>query len=303
MDYEEALMIKIAWYYYLEKLTQQKIAELLGISRMRVIKLLDKAHQSGIIQFKIREDSMQHIHLEKELMSRYGLKDAFIVPTPPSPDEVNETIAKAASMYINDRLTVHSFINIGYGDTLSKVLNNLIPLSNQTLSCVSLTGGVNHYFQNMRHNLFNANLYLMPTPLMTSSKEMVEAMKQEPSVQEIASMVKLSSMTVLSIGELQESSTIAKLGILSKSDLLFLKMKGAVGDILSHFIDQNGQLIENPIEDRLMSTPLQVIKELDHVIGVAGGKKKVEAIRAGLRGKYLNVLITDEDTALELIKP
>ena len=57
MDYEEALMIKTAWYYYLENMTQQKISELLGISRIRVIKLLEKARQTGIIQFKIREDS------------------------------------------------------------------------------------------------------------------------------------------------------------------------------------------------------------------------------------------------------
>ena len=50
MDYEEALMIKTAWYYYLENMTQQKISELLGISRIRVIKLLEKARQTGIIQ-------------------------------------------------------------------------------------------------------------------------------------------------------------------------------------------------------------------------------------------------------------
>ena len=38
MDYEESLMIKIAWYYYFENMTQQNVADTLGISRMRVIK-------------------------------------------------------------------------------------------------------------------------------------------------------------------------------------------------------------------------------------------------------------------------
>ncbi|MFR8977717.1 MAG: sigma factor-like helix-turn-helix DNA-binding protein [Christensenellales bacterium] len=40
VHYEDALMIKAAWYYYFENMTQQAIADRLSISRMRVIKLL-----------------------------------------------------------------------------------------------------------------------------------------------------------------------------------------------------------------------------------------------------------------------
>ena len=43
MDYEDSLIVKTAWYYYIENMTQQKISEKLGISRMKVIKLLEKA--------------------------------------------------------------------------------------------------------------------------------------------------------------------------------------------------------------------------------------------------------------------
>ena len=53
MDYEDSLIVKTAWYYYIENMTQQKISEKLGISRMKVIKLLEKARQTGVIQFKI----------------------------------------------------------------------------------------------------------------------------------------------------------------------------------------------------------------------------------------------------------
>lgn len=301
MDYEESLMIKIAWYYYIEKFTQQKISEMLGISRMRVIKLLDKAYQSGIIQFKIREDNAQHIQVEKELINHYQLKDAFVVPTHPNPHEINETVAKAGAMYINDRLNDNAFINIGYGDTLSKVLNHLVTLTPQPLSCVSLTGGVNHYFQNARPNLFNANLYLMPAPLLASSKKMANALKEEHSIQEILHMTKLSELTIISIGELKETSTLYNLGIVSKNDLLLLTMQGAVGDILCHFIDKDGRLIDTPIEEKLMSTPLDTLKTLHNVIAVAAGANKVEAIRAALKGGYIDILITDEHTALNLI--
>ncbi|MEG0854747.1 MAG: sugar-binding domain-containing protein, partial [Angelakisella sp.] len=105
MDYEDSLIIKTAWYYYLENMTQQRISELLGISRMKVIKLLEKARTSGIIQFKIREDGASRMVMEKQLAERYGLKDTFIVPANPEEDSVNETVARAAAMYISGRIT------------------------------------------------------------------------------------------------------------------------------------------------------------------------------------------------------
>ena len=300
MDYEEALMIKTAWYYYLENMTQQKISELLGISRIRVIKLLEKARQTGIIQFKIREDSASRMQVERELAAAYGLKDVFVVPSVPDGD-LNETIAKAAAMYISGRLTDNCFINMGYGATPSRVLNNLATMTERPISCVSLTGGVNYYLPNTRSNIFNIKLYLIPAPLLASTKEMVTAMRNEESVMEISRMVKLSSMTVVGIGGMQDDATILRSNILTKNDFLYLEMQGAVGDVLSHFLDKDGNPVETDIEARLISTPLATLKELENVIGVAAGSHKVDAIRAVLRGKYLDVLITDEATALQLL--
>ena len=47
LNYEESLMVKAAWYYYFENMTQQAIADRLSISRMRVIKLLENARQTA----------------------------------------------------------------------------------------------------------------------------------------------------------------------------------------------------------------------------------------------------------------
>jgi DNA-binding transcriptional regulator LsrR (DeoR family) len=65
------------------------------------------------------------MQLEKKLADTYKLKDTFIVPSPPSDMNVNENIAKAAALYISNRLESNTFINMGYGDTQSRILNNL----------------------------------------------------------------------------------------------------------------------------------------------------------------------------------
>ena len=48
-DFEYGLALKASWYYYVENMTQQNISDIMGISRMRVIKLLEHARQKGII--------------------------------------------------------------------------------------------------------------------------------------------------------------------------------------------------------------------------------------------------------------
>ena len=126
-------------------------------------------------------------------------------------------------------------------------------------------------------------------------------MRNEPPIEEIARMVRLATMTVIGIGAMNNDATIISNGILNQNDFLYLSMQGAVGDILTHFIDKDGKPIHSDVEERLFSTPLETLKSLNNVIGISGGPQKVEAIRAALKGGYLDVLITDEETAMQLI--
>ena len=92
-NYEEVLMSKAVWYYYFDNMTQQQISDFLGIPRMRVVKLLNKARSTGAIQFKIKDDSANRMELERKLAEAYALKDTFVVSTPPDDVNTNENIA------------------------------------------------------------------------------------------------------------------------------------------------------------------------------------------------------------------
>lgn len=302
MNYEESLMLKAAWYYYFENLTQQAIADRLCISRMRVIKLLEAARQTGVIQFRLRSDGVGMMEVSRRLMEKYRLKDVFIIPTPDAGAQPNEAVARAGAMYVADRLGDNACINVGYGDTLSRTLNHLATMVQSPVTCISLTGGVSYYLPNARSNIFNARLVLMPAPLLASTPEMAAAMLAESSVSEIIRMASLSSFTLVGIGAMDDSATIIKSGMLSQADLLQLRTSSAVGDVLCHFLGADGQLIPTPIEDRLIATPLSGLKAMPNVVGLAAGSQKVEAIRAVLRGGYLDVLITDEATADLLLR-
>ena len=287
-NYEEELMIKIAWYYYIENLTQQEIAKILGINRIKILRLLDKAKENGLITFQIRNSNAKRFHMENTFKELFHLNDILIIPSVPSSDSLNDSLAQAASMYINQRIKENSYINIAQR-------------SESPINVISLTGGVNYYLPNTESNVFNARLHLIPCPLILSSSFIMEELKKETAIQRISKMALISDFTVVGIGGVDTNATIIKNSILTPDDYLLFKKQGAVGDILSHFIDINGNLIDTDLEKRLMSPALTDIEKYNNVVGVAGGPHKIEAIYAVLTGKYLDVLITDENTATAVL--
>ena len=296
-----ALATKAAWYYYMEDNTQAQIAEVMGVSRAKVIRLLEEARAQGIVQFSFRKNDSQRVSAEQLLIDRFGLKDAFVVPTPLDSSAINQSIAQGAAHYVSDHLREDGYLNIGYGDTVSRMLGFLAKNREESLNVVSLTGGVSYYLPSVGTTAYSMHLFLTPSPLVVSSRQVRDALLDEKSLQDVSTMTEYADMSVVGIGAAVEGATVLRNGILNEGELTVLKMQGAVGDVLNHFMDKDGNLIQTEIADRVISTDLDKLRQLKNVVGVAGGKDKVSAIKAVLNGGYLNVLITDSDTAAELL--
>ena len=296
-----ALATKAAWYYYMEDNTQAQIAEVMGVSRAKVIRLLEEARAQGIVQFSFRKNDSQRVSAEQLLIDRFGLKDAFVIPTPLDSPAINQSIAQGAAHYVSDHLREDGYLNIGYGDTVSRMLGFLAKNREESLNVVSLTGGVSYYLPSVGTTAYSMHLFLTPSPLVVSSRQVRDALLDEKSLQDVSTMTEYADMSVVGIGAAVEGATVLRNGILNEGELTVLKMQGAVGDVLNHFMDKDGNLIQTEIEDRVISTDLDKLRQLKNVVGVAGGKDKVTAIKAVLNGGYLNVLITDSDTAAELL--
>lgn len=295
------LATKAAWYYYMENYTQHQIAEAMGLSRAKVIRLLEDAKTDGIIQFNFRKDDSTRVSLEKNLIAAYGLNDAFVVPTPLNEATLTHTISRAAALYVSDHLRPGGYLNIGYGDTVSSMLGYLAKEHEDPINVVSMTGGVSYYLPSVSSTAYAMHLFLIPSPLIVSSSEVRDALLGERSIQEIYAMTEHADMSVVGIGAAVEGATVLRNGIIRESELAILKMQGSVGDVLNHFYDSEGNPITTEIENRTISTDIEKLRTMKNVVGVAGGSEKVAAIKAVLRGGYLNVLVTDSKTAEELL--
>jgi DNA-binding transcriptional regulator LsrR (DeoR family) len=116
-------------------------------------------------------------------------------------------------------------------------------------------------------------------------------------------MAELSNIAVVGIGPVSADATFARFGYLALQDLEILQKQGAVGDILGQFYNMDGKELDVEYHNRLIAVRLEKLKAMPHVIGIAGGEHKVDAIKGALRGRFIHTLITDERIALRLLKP
>ncbi|MGD6902778.1 sugar-binding transcriptional regulator [Bacillus infantis] len=306
MSYENDLITKIAWKYYIEGLTQNEISESLNLSRMKVIKYLEKAKANHVIQFRIDLEKINYQELQQEIKEKYQLKDIYIVPA--SNDTESENFTLAAAQYIEDRITGDTLISIGYGEAVSKTLGHLRISTKYNVTFVSLSGGVKFYMPtaiDTRSDYYtnpNYKHYIIPSPLMVSSEKLAKEMLAEKPIRNVLEMIPHSNMTIMGIGALNDKATIVKEGYLNSMDIDIIKTQGAAGDMLSQFYDINGDLIDLDLHKQLISSEIGILKSLNHVVAVAGGAHKREAIIGALKGGYIDVLITDEAAARGLVE-
>jgi Putative sugar-binding domain len=73
-------------------------------------------------------------------------------------------------------------------------------------------------------------------------------------------------------------------------------------EVCLRFFDVNGATVKAPLNERVMSITPAGLMQVPRRVGVAGGAGKCRAIRAALRGAWVNVLVTDLDTARALVE-
>lgn len=302
---DEQTLVRVAWYIYKLKMTQQAVADKLNISRAKIVRMLKKAEDMGIIHIHIVSKYNNCLSIEKKIVSKYGLKDAFIVPD--DTKNRNEGVALAAAQYLEMKLQDNDRIGIGWGDTIHR-MTKYIAFTQNRISIVTLTGGL-MFFDNSDYNRMVSNLsrisrgqlFTIQAPLIVSSPELCESIKKEELIKKTLDMAKTSTYTIIGIGALNLNATIFKSGYLTKVDFELLKSLGAVGDILGQFYDEKGTKMDIGLHKRLISFDIDNLPNMSNVIAVSAGIEKVNSIKVALKRKYFDILITDESTATALM--
>lgn len=305
---DEQRRTRIAWLYYVEGLTQAEIAELLGISRVKVVRDLQACRQTGLVQIQINGRLAPCVALERALVQRFGLAQAVVVPTPHDPIHLPATLGVAVGAWLSERIGPGQTLGIGWGRTLHWSVRALRRREVPGLTVVSLLGGIgrgseiNMYETASRvAETLGAQCYYLAAPAYASSAALRDMLLDQAGLREVLERARRADIAVVSVGSLGPESTNRQIGLLEPEDLAGLEAEGAVGDLLCTFLDAEGRAIDHPLNRRAVGLPVEDLKRLPTRALASGGPEKVPVIRAALMGGYVNTLITDERTAEALV--
>jgi DNA-binding transcriptional regulator LsrR (DeoR family) len=307
---DDDLLVRIAWQYYIEGLTQQEIANRTHLSRPKVARLLKQARQKGVVEFQIKGTITEHLDLEWQLRSQFGLKDARVIPTPSNVDETRRELGRATAVYLREIFEPRMKIGLGMGRTLAEIPNFVSPSVETNCEIVEMVGGASR--TDVGGDTYNISWRLaerlggvahhLNTPVVVQEKEMRDVLMKDQQIISALQKAVQCDLALVGIGRLSEEMPLSLLGYCDDATLKQLQAKGAVGDILGHFFDIEGYPVITTIEDRLVGLTANQLKRIPVVCGIAGGIKKTEAMLGALRGRYLNILITDGQTASQILE-
>ena len=305
------LLFKIAQAYYDYGLTQKQIGERYGLSRMKVSRMLKQAREMQIVQITLNPLEPLYADLEQRLEELFGLDEVIVVtPDDDRPESIRRALGHPAAECLLRSLHEKSSVTITWGSTLVSVVDALPVESWPEVQVVQGLGGlsgpgspINAVDLTRRiASRLRAKPLLLASPGFVTKKEVRDALLQDSSVSEVLAAAAASDIAVVGIGAPTMDGVVFRQEILAEGDLERLIDKGTVGDIALCFYDKDGQPVEDEAGDRLVGLNLEQIRNIPRVIGVAGGAGKVEAIRAALVGKLVNVLVTDDRTASMLLE-
>jgi len=300
------LVVRAAWLYYGDGLTQAQVAKRLYVSRQTVGRLLEAARAQGIVRVEIDARCLAALELATRLRDTFGLADAIVVPrddgAPKPTARVNERVAAALAAYVRRYLHPGAVVGVGWGDTVARALAMLAEESLDGVTLASAAGSINAIAQSMAGEPKLAqHLRAVPAPLIVSSPEAAATLRSEASVCEVLDLAASATVTLTGIGSIGPEASAVRSKVLTEEEVASFAAQGAVGDMLGEWFDARGRIVTSATSDRRIGLSLEQLRDMPNVVAVAGGRNKAEAVLGAIRGRFIKVLVTDEPTAEEIL--
>lgn len=305
------LMTRVASMYYEEEMTQQEIADLMGVSRIRIVRLLQGAREQGIVTISIKSEFKENVDIARRLKNALGLREVIVVSAPYKPENLSDTLGKAAGEYAVGKLKPNRVIGIAAGRTMKAVVDNLPERKIKGLVVCNIVGGLSAFGDQGAQELafrMAARLggvsHILNVPFRVDTLHIKETLLMDSRIKAAVDVAKQADMILLSVGSL-EGQTLNE--VYSDEEVYppdlcqQLKEKQAVGEMIGRFFDIEGRRVLPELSEHLLGLDIDHFKENRLVVVVAGGEEKILPIIGAANGGYFNSLVTDDETAKAIL--
>jgi DNA-binding transcriptional regulator LsrR (DeoR family) len=311
---ELRIIARVARMYYEWDMRQSDIAAQLDLSQATVSRLLARSKEEGVIKISVNLPQGVYTELEEDLVKKFGLRDAIVVDCFDEDERlIQRDLGAAAAYYLESAIRPNEVIGISsWSATLLALVDALHPLPRKPgVKVVQILGGVGNpaveahatRLTSRLAQLVNGDAVYLPVSGVVATQAARDILLADPVVQQAVDLFDQVTTALVGIGAIDPSPLLAQSGnIFGPEELALLRREQVVGDILLRFFDKNGRLVTTGLENRVLSMELEQLSKVSRAVGVAGGARKYAGILGALRGRWINILITDRFTAKRLAK-
>lgn len=301
------LLAKVASLYYEEELTQNEIASRLGMSRVKVYRLLKQAKDEQVVQVVIDWPIKRATKLERELCAVFGLTDSLVLQAG-SADQATELhqLGQLAARYLEQTLQDGAILTVCLGRSTYETIAAIRPGFRAHVQVAPAMGSMPFAMRELDSGALARRLAQklggemldLSAPAVADSPGDAEVLRNQRDIRRALDLARNADVALLGVGNLNpaQSGFVAG-GFLSVEELAELSAGGAVGDMAGHIFTIDGSLYDTQYDDRIIGVTLDNLKHIATTIVVAAGQEKTEAILGALRTGAVTVLVTDDRTA------
>ncbi len=309
---KERLLAEVATLYYYDGLTQEKIAQKLGLSRSTVSRMLNEARRRGIVEIHINYLWETDQSLQNSLTERFGLGTARVLRVETEDyKRILHGLGALAARYIEGILRENSVLAIGWGTAVHQVVEAFRPMRIPGIQVVQMIGAVGSgdpfidgpELARILAQKLGGKWHYLHAPLIVEEEALQKALIAEPRLKKTLELATKADVAIVGIGSVEPSiSSLIRAGYITLEELAAIRARGAVGDVCARHFDIHGRILDIDINRRIIGITPEQLKKIRCVVGVAGGKAKAPAILGALRGGFIDVLVTDCETAKEVLR-
>lgn len=310
VDGARALMATVARMYYLDEQDQQRIAEVVGVSRSTVSRLLSAAREHGVVRISVDEHDPRDAHLEARLRERFGLRHAIVVRAPgQTVASVRGAVGYFGAPAVAELIAPGARIGLAGGRTLRELVACIRPAHGVgNVTAAQLMGSFGPTtsaidaleMSRVLVQRFGGTCYALTAPAIAHDRASRDLFLAHEQIGTVWRMLGELDLALIGVGSPDDSAFVER-GVLEPAMLAEVRAAGAVGEICGRFFDAAGRECATPHRDRVVGVDLDALRATPEVVGVTAGAARAPAVRAAIAGRLVRSLVLDDGCAAALL--
>lgn len=304
----DRLALDAAKLYY-SGLSQAEVAERLFVNRATVSKLLSTARRKGLVRTVIRDPREMDTELYGALNAAYDLSSLrLVVPVGRGPMDKRHALGVAGAELLEGLVQVSDTLGMWWSQTTCEVARGFRRTATRGVRIVGLNGSDDSAHdlaawesarEHIERELGWETVAARSPHIYSSLSDKLES-ERTPEARAVRAAQNACRITVFSTSS-AHALMARQPDTLSEDERARIECT-SVGHICGHFIDADARICEPIVNQRTSGLSLATLRNVEQKVLVACGPDKVAVMDAILANRYANHLVTDVDTARDLVR-